>query len=95
VAAAAVAGWDLRRRAGGLGDPGLGQAIARIGVASGLMAGLVAVVSVAVPGSRGLALAARVVAAVGIGVVTYVVAARALGMDELTALLRQLRRRSA
>jgi len=52
-------------------------------------------VSAAVQGDEGLALAARVAASIGAGVVTYVVAARALGVDELTTFMRQLRGRAA
>jgi putative peptidoglycan lipid II flippase len=93
VAAAAVAGVDLRRRVGRLAVPGVSATIARIAVASAIMAGVVAAVSAAVPGEDGLALAARVAASIGAGVVTYMLAARALGVDELTSFVRQLRGR--
>jgi putative peptidoglycan lipid II flippase len=95
VAAAAVAGWDLRRRAGGLADRGLGLAIARIAAATAVMAGVVAAVSIGIPGDRGLALAGRVVAAVGAGVLSFGVVARALGVEELNFFTRQLVRRSS
>jgi hypothetical protein len=71
------------------------SSIARIAVASAIMAGVVATVSAAMPGDVGLALAARVAVCIIAGVITYVVAARALGVDELTSLLRQLRGRAA
>jgi len=90
-----VAAWDLRRRTGGLAVQGLGTSMARIALASAVMAGVVAAVSATVPGDEGLALALRVAAAVASGVVVYVAAARALGVDELTTFIRQLRRRPA
>jgi len=95
VAAAIAAGVDLRRRAGGLAVAGVTSSIARIAVASAIMAAVVATVSAAMPGDVGLALAARVAVCIIAGVITYVVAARALGVDELTSVLRQLRGRAA
>jgi putative peptidoglycan lipid II flippase len=95
VFAAVVAGVDLRRRAGGLAVPGLGSSIARIALASAIMAGVVAIVSAALPGDDGLALAVRVCVAVTAGVITYLAAAKVLGVDELTSFIRQLRRQPA
>jgi putative peptidoglycan lipid II flippase len=95
VAAAIAAGVDLRRRAGGLAVAGVTSSIVRIAVASAIMAGVVAAVSAAMPGDVGLALAARVAVCIIAGAITYVIAARALGVDELTSFLRQLRGRAA
>ena len=95
VGAAAVAGWDLRRRTGRLTVGGAGGSVARIAGATVVMAGVVAAVSHGLPGEHGLALAGRVGAAVAAGVVAYVAMARLLGTEELTALLGQLRRRAA
>jgi putative peptidoglycan lipid II flippase len=95
IAAAAVAAWDLRRRAGGLADSGLASSVARITASTAVMAGVVAVVSIGITGERGFALAGRVVAAIVVGVLTFGAVARALGVEELTVLLRQLRRRPA
>src|SRR5205823_1253936 len=95
VLAAAVAGWDLRRRAGGLAGRGTGAAVGRVAVATAVMAGVVALVSVGITGERGVALAARVLASVVVGVLTFAGVARALGVEELAVLLRQLRRRPA
>jgi putative peptidoglycan lipid II flippase len=95
VAAAVVAGWDLRRRAGGLADPGVGSAVVRIAAATAVMAAVVAAVSIGISGERGLALAGRVLAAVGAGVLSFGVVARALGVEELSFFTRQLVRRSS
>jgi putative peptidoglycan lipid II flippase len=92
VAAAAVAGWDLRRRTAGLTVAGVGSSLARIAVATAIMAGVVAAVSFSLPADHGLALAGRVGAAVVAGVVAYTATARALGIEELTTMLKQLRR---
>ena len=94
-AAAAAAGWDLRRRTGGLADKGTWPVVARMAVASAVMAAVVALVSIGITDVRGLALAARVVASVLAGVVTFAGVARALGVDELTVFTRQLLRRPA
>jgi peptidoglycan biosynthesis protein MviN/MurJ (putative lipid II flippase) len=93
VFAAALAGWDLRRRTGGLADDGTGAAVVRIAVATAVMAGAVALVSIGINDERGLALAARVLAAVAVGVVVFAGMARALGVEELTVFTRQLLRR--
>jgi peptidoglycan biosynthesis protein MviN/MurJ (putative lipid II flippase) len=95
VAAAAVAGWDLRRRTGGIADAGTTSTVARIAVATAVMAAAVILVSIGINDERGLALAARVLASVAVGVITFAGAARALGVDELTVFTRQLLRRSA
>src|SRR5207248_266660 len=47
-AAAAVAGWDLRRRTGGLADKGTGPVVVRMAVASAVMAAVVALVSIGI-----------------------------------------------
>jgi putative peptidoglycan lipid II flippase len=92
VAAAAVAGWDLRRRTGGLTGGNVGGTVVRIALATAVMAGVVAAVSLGLGGEHGLALAVRVVAAVAAGVIAYLGAARALGVEELATVLNQLRR---
>ena len=94
VAAAAVAGWDLRRRIGGLADRGTTASVTRIAVATAVMAVVVAAVSIGIMDESGVVLAARVVASVAVGVVSFVLMARLLGVDELTVLTRQLLRRS-
>jgi putative peptidoglycan lipid II flippase len=94
VAAAAVAGWDLRRRTGALADPGTASTVGRIAVATAVMTGAVAAASIGIMDQSGLMLWARVLASIAVGVVTFVVAARLLGVDELTVLTRQLLRRS-
>jgi len=93
VAAAAVAGWDLRRRTGGVVDQGTGSSVVRIAVATSVMAGVVAVVSVGIGDTRGFELAARVLASVAAGIVSFVLMARALHVEELAVLTRQLLRR--
>jgi putative peptidoglycan lipid II flippase len=93
VVAAALAGWDLRRRTGGIADPGTGSAVTRVAVATAIMAGAVVLVSIGINDERGFALAARVLASVAVGVITFFVAARALGVEELTVFTRQLLRR--
>ncbi len=95
VAAAIAAGWDLRRRTGALFDQGTASAIARIAVATAVMAIVVAVVSIGISDHRGFDLAARVLASVAIGVVSFTAVARALGVGEITAFTRHLLRRSA
>ena len=95
VVAAVAAGWDLRQRTGGLASAGTGSAVVRIAVATAVMAGAVALVSIGINDERGFALAARVLASVAVGVLTFVAAARALRVEELTVFTRQLLRRSA
>jgi putative peptidoglycan lipid II flippase len=95
VLAAAVAGWELRRRTGGIADAGTGAAVVRIAIATGIMAAAVALTSIGINDERGLTLAARVLASVAVGVITFVGAARALGVQELTVFTRQLLRRPA
>ena len=94
VLAAAVAGWDLRRRTGGIADAGTGAAVVRVAAATAVMAVAVALVSIGINDERGLALAARVIASVTVGVVTFAGAARILGVEELTVFTRQILRRS-
>jgi putative peptidoglycan lipid II flippase len=93
VVAAVAAGWDLRRRTGGLTSRGTGSAVIRIAVATAVMAGAVALVSIGINDDRGLVLAARVLAAVAVGVLTFAGAAKVLGVEELTLFTRQLLRR--
>jgi len=95
VFAAVVAGWDLRRRTGSLADAGTGAAVVRIAVASAVMGAIVAVASIGINDTRGIELAARVLASVAVGVVTFVGIAWALGVRELTVFTRQLLRRPA
>ncbi|MBV8385446.1 MAG: murein biosynthesis integral membrane protein MurJ [Acidimicrobiia bacterium] len=93
VVAAAVAGWDLRRRTGALSDGGTASAVMRIAVATAVMAALVVVVSIGIDNERGFALAARVLASVAVGVVSFAGVARTLGVEEITVFTRQLVRR--
>ena len=95
AAAAAIAGWDLRRRVGGLDGATVGPVLARIGAATALMAGAVIAVSHLVPGGHGFGLAGRVALAMAAGLVTYLGVARALGVEEVDSLVGQLRRRPA
>jgi putative peptidoglycan lipid II flippase len=93
-AGAAVAAWDLHRRTAGIDGPAVLQSVARVGAATAVMVvGVVGVVAV-VGGDRGPALLARVLVGVGAGVTLYLLAAKALGVDELSAVTR-LRRRTA
>jgi putative peptidoglycan lipid II flippase len=95
VAAAAVAGWDLRRRTAGLTVAGVWSSVGRVALATAVMAAVVAGVSLSLPAEHGLALAGRVLAAVVAGVVAYAAMARVLGVEELTTLFDQLRRQPA
>jgi putative peptidoglycan lipid II flippase len=78
----------MRRRAGGIEGPALVRTSLRVAVASAAMAAIVLAVSAAVGSGGDARLAARVLAGVMAGVTVYVAVARALGVDELTALLR-------
>jgi putative peptidoglycan lipid II flippase len=93
--AAAAAGWDLRRRTGGIADKGTAVALARIAVATAVMAVAVIAVSIGINDTRGLELAARVLASIAVGVVTFAGMARLLGVEELGVFTRQLLRRPA
>ena len=84
---------DLRRRLGGLEGRDLGTSLARIAVATAVMAGAVAVVAPLVGTSQGAGAAARAGVATVVGVTVYLVAARAIGVAELRSLL-SFRRRS-
>ena len=95
VLAAVVAGWDLRRRTGGIADSGTGATVVRVSVATAVMAVAVIAVSIGINDQRGIALAARVVGSVAVGVVVFAGAARALGVRELSTFTRQLVRRPA
>jgi putative peptidoglycan lipid II flippase len=94
VAAAAAAGWDLRRRTGGLADRRTVSTVTRIALATAIMALVVVAASIGINDARGLALGARVVASVAAGVVSFFISARALGVEELTVLTRQLLKRA-
>ncbi len=85
----AVAMAHLRRRIGGLEGAAVARSWLRVGGASALMA--VAVVGLAALAGPALA---KVVVGVVAGVTVYLVAAKALGVEELTTLLR-IRRRLA
>jgi putative peptidoglycan lipid II flippase len=94
VAAAAAAGWDLRRRTGGLADRRTVSTVTRIALATGIMALVVVAASIGINDARGLALAARLLASVAAGVVSFFLSARVLGVEELTVLTRQLLKRA-
>ncbi|MBV9412609.1 MAG: murein biosynthesis integral membrane protein MurJ [Acidimicrobiia bacterium] len=93
VLAAALAGWDLRRRTGGIADDGTASAVVRVAIAAAVMAAAVAIVSIGINDERGLVLAARVLASVAVGVITFAGAARVLGVEELAVFTRQIMRR--
>ncbi|MBV8296523.1 MAG: polysaccharide biosynthesis C-terminal domain-containing protein, partial [Acidimicrobiia bacterium] len=95
VAAAAAAAWDLRRRTGGVADRVTVRTVVRIAVATAVMSGVVAVASIGIADTRGLELAARVLASVTAGVVSFFVIARRLRVEEVTVVTRQLLRRPA
>ena len=82
----------MRRHTNGIDARTLGTAALRVLIASGAMAAAAYGVSELIGGEHGLRLVARVGAGVGAGVTVYVLAARLLGIDELTALLRFRRR---
>jgi putative peptidoglycan lipid II flippase len=84
----ALALWDVRRRAGGLDGRRLSTSAARTLAAALVMAAGVAIVSTAVGGDDGFRLLARVGASVIAGVTLFALAARALGVSELSSLLR-------
>ena len=92
VVGTALALAHLRRRIGGVDGAGLAASWARIAAASAVM-GVAVVASAAVAGriESGAALA-RVALSVPVGVTVYLVAARALGVGEITALLDVRRR---
>jgi putative peptidoglycan lipid II flippase len=87
--AALLGGFALRRRIGGIEGRALGRSLARIMLASGCMAVVVALV-VAAAGPPLVEAGAGVAA----GVTVYLLAARIFGVRELTTLLR-IRRPSA
>ncbi|MBV8235429.1 MAG: murein biosynthesis integral membrane protein MurJ [Acidimicrobiia bacterium] len=93
VAAAAAAAWDLRRRTGGVADRVTVRTVVRIAVATAVMSGVVAVASMGIADTRGLELAARVLASVTAGVVSFFFIARRLRVEEVTVVTRQLLRR--
>lgn len=83
-----VLAWRrLERAAGRLPARVIADRMQRIVAASFLMAGVVVAVSAAIGGDRNLHLLARVVASVSAGVTVYVLVARALHIEEFTALL--------
>lgn len=93
-----VALIDVSRRLHGLGGRRLAAASARVlagaAVASGAAWAVSSLVGRLPGGTHGLGLAVRVTVAVGAGVSVYLLAARALGFEEIRKLL-QLRRRPA
>jgi putative peptidoglycan lipid II flippase len=91
TAAALVA---MRRRAGGVEGRSVFTTALRVLAAAALMAAAVALTSLGVGGTAGVRLAARVVAAVSVGVTVYFLAARALGIGEISTLLRIGRRKA-
>src|SRR5439155_3249782 len=88
---AAVA--DMRKRAAGVIDRALVRSIVRITGVTAVMAVVVAIVAAAIGSGNDAHQALRVGAAIGVGATVYLVVARIVGVDELSALL-QLRRRS-
>jgi putative peptidoglycan lipid II flippase len=90
---ASVLAWRrLERDAGSLPTRRVAGRLLRILLASAVMAACVAVVSWAIGGESNLHLLARVVAGVSVGVTVYVLVARALHIEEFTALLAVRRR---
>ncbi|MDQ1395738.1 MAG: putative peptidoglycan lipid flippase, partial [Acidimicrobiaceae bacterium] len=89
-----VALRGVTRRGASLEGAAIVQSLVRILVATLVMAMVVLVVSRSIGSGSSLRLVARLGASVGAGATVYLVVARALGVDELMALLR-LRRRSA
>jgi len=71
------------------------RTVVRIAVATAVMSGVVAVASIGIADTRGLELAARVLASVTAGVVSFFVIARRLRVEEVTVVTRQLLRRPA
>ena len=83
-----VLAWQrLERDVGAMPRRRVASRLQRILVASALMAAAVAAVSWAIGGESNLHLLARVVAGVSVGVTVYVLVARALHIEEFTALL--------
>ena len=78
----------MRTRTGGIAVRALATTTARVCAASAAMALAAGLVSAVIGGASGPRLLARVAGAVAAGVTVYVAAARALGVGELTALLR-------
>jgi putative peptidoglycan lipid II flippase len=91
---AAVVAWRrLSRLTGGLPGRAVLRDLQRVGTATAVMTAAVLAVSVAIGGDRNLHLVARVGAGVIVGVTVYLLVARALHIEELSALFN-LRRRS-
>ena len=82
----------MRRRSRGIDARVLATAALRVLIASAVMGAVAFGISELIGGDDGLRLVARVGAGVVAGVTVYVLAARLLGIDELTALLRFRRR---
>jgi putative peptidoglycan lipid II flippase len=92
---AAVVAWhQLARATGGLPTATVVRRLVRIAVATACMAAAVAAISALIGGDRNLHLVARVVGGVSVGVTVYVLVARALHLQEITALLAVRRRRA-
>ena len=79
---------DMRKRAPGIVNRALVRSIERVSIASAVMGVAVAVVSVAIGSGDTGHLAIRVGVATGVGATVYLVAARLIGIDELTTLVR-------
>ncbi len=88
--AAIVAVWLLARRVGGLDRRGLGGALARIAVATGVMAAAVGVVAAFVGSDTGSGAVTRTVVGVVVGAVVYLGVLVALRTPDLDALRRRL-----
>ena len=84
-----VAGWDIRRRIGGLDGRVLGRSLVRMSAATAVMAGGVALVAGRVGAGSGGGLVVRVGLAVGVGVALYGALARLSGVPELRAIVRR------
>jgi len=84
--AAVVAWWRLSRTCGGLATRAAVSQLQRVVVATLVMTSAVAATSALVGGDRNLHLLLRVGASVGVGVTVYGLVARALHVEELTAL---------
>ncbi|MGH9121139.1 MAG: polysaccharide biosynthesis C-terminal domain-containing protein, partial [Acidimicrobiales bacterium] len=93
--ASLVAVGNLRRKLGSFGGGLTLRAVFRVGLATAVMAAVVEVLSVILPGGTGDGLLAlRLVVEIGGGLVSYLLAARFLGISELQPVLRLARRLS-
>ena len=88
----AAAFAHLRRRARGVGGSALASVVLRVVAASLLMLLVVLVISHGIGSGRAIRTATAVIGSVAAGGTVYVVAARLLGVTEVSALLSRLRR---